>query len=554
MPTGIQLSSGVVVGQPIPLDAKFGPYNSTTEALDPVTGVALGLRHRGLTVGVFEGGVLKEYWFKDGTANGDFVAKSSDVTWDSLPGKPSTFAPSAHTHAISDVTNLQTTLDGKQASGFYATLVNGTVPSTQLPSYVDAVLEFANLAAFPANGETGIIYVTLDTNKTYRWSGSAYVEISASSTLAHAATHHTGGTDALTPANIGAARSVTILDLSSDDPFTILTAQLPALGIITSDNDEQTFTINLPTPTAQQSGLTFSIKRVEGVQEPNATFYTLNHAGVALVTSGELDSTEGSVVFTWDGYRWVYDAAYLLRSFPGRVLQLPAVSGTLAVTSHTHSAANITDSTSVGRALLTAADAAAQRTLLNVADGAEVNVNANWTAASGDAQILNKPTLFPPSAGGWGPLILNRFRGNTFADSGYAPNGQTPSGMYSLGTPIGNTLEGWGFDGTYPRLFNPAKLLGPNTSYVITAYVRASGIFNDGLHCQIRAFDGDSGAIVSGLGDFGGGGGGPDRIYFATSDTLTTTDTWYSFALFLGAYEGGNGGILQDTVLVFNIV
>ena len=106
MPTGIQLSSGVVVGQPIPLDAKFGPYNSTTEALDPVTGVALGLRHRGLTVGVFEGGVLKDYWFKDGTANGDFVAKSSDVTWDSLPGKPSTFAPSAHTHAISDVTNL----------------------------------------------------------------------------------------------------------------------------------------------------------------------------------------------------------------------------------------------------------------------------------------------------------------------------------------------------------------------------------------------------------------------------------------------------------------
>ena len=126
---------------------------------------------------------------------------------------------------------------------------------------------------------------------------------------------------------------VTILELSSDEPFTILTAQLPALGIITSDNDEQTFTINLPTPTAQQSGLTFSIKRVEGVQEPNATFYTLNHAGVALVTSGELDSTEGSVVFTWDGYRWVYDAAYLLRSFPGRVLQLPAGSGAIALTS-----------------------------------------------------------------------------------------------------------------------------------------------------------------------------------------------------------------------------
>ena len=42
--------------------------------------------------------------------------------------------PTAHTHAISDVTNLQTALDGKQASGSYATLVNGTIPLTQLPT------------------------------------------------------------------------------------------------------------------------------------------------------------------------------------------------------------------------------------------------------------------------------------------------------------------------------------------------------------------------------------------------------------------------------------
>lgn len=56
----------------------------------------------------------------------------------------------------------------------------GKVPSTQLPSYVDDVLEYANLATFPVTGETGKIYITLDTNKSYRWSGSAYAEISAS--------------------------------------------------------------------------------------------------------------------------------------------------------------------------------------------------------------------------------------------------------------------------------------------------------------------------------------------------------------------------------------
>lgn len=60
---------------------------------------------------------------------------------------------------------------------------NGKVPSTQLPSYVDDVVEVANYAALPVTGETGKIYVTLDTNLTYRWSGSAYVEISASLAL-----------------------------------------------------------------------------------------------------------------------------------------------------------------------------------------------------------------------------------------------------------------------------------------------------------------------------------------------------------------------------------
>jgi hypothetical protein len=57
---------------------------------------------------------------------------------------------------------------------------NGKVPSSQLPSYVDDVLEFANLAAFPAEGETGKIYVALDTEKIYRWSGTLYIEISPS--------------------------------------------------------------------------------------------------------------------------------------------------------------------------------------------------------------------------------------------------------------------------------------------------------------------------------------------------------------------------------------
>lgn len=58
-----------------------------------------------------------------------------------------------------------------------ADLIGGKIPSSQLPAYVDDVLEFTNLAAFPATGESGKIYIALDTNLEYRWSGSQYINI-----------------------------------------------------------------------------------------------------------------------------------------------------------------------------------------------------------------------------------------------------------------------------------------------------------------------------------------------------------------------------------------
>lgn len=72
-------------------------------------------------------------------------------------------------------------LDGK------ADLENGKVPASQLPSYVDDVLEYSSTSSFPATGESGKIYVATDTNKTYRWSGSGYVEISESLALGETA-------------------------------------------------------------------------------------------------------------------------------------------------------------------------------------------------------------------------------------------------------------------------------------------------------------------------------------------------------------------------------
>ena len=57
------------------------------------------------------------------------------------------------------------------------------IPPAYLPSYVDDVLEYDSYSNFPTTGEAGKIYVAKDTNKTYRWSGTQYTEISASIAL-----------------------------------------------------------------------------------------------------------------------------------------------------------------------------------------------------------------------------------------------------------------------------------------------------------------------------------------------------------------------------------
>lgn len=106
---------------------------------------------------------------------------------------------------IADVSGLTTALKNKietsqlgVASGVATLGTDGKILTSQLPSYVDDVIEgyksgadfyedSAHTASKKITGEGGKIYVDLHTNVTYRWSGTAYVEISASLALGETA-------------------------------------------------------------------------------------------------------------------------------------------------------------------------------------------------------------------------------------------------------------------------------------------------------------------------------------------------------------------------------
>ena len=136
-----------------------------------------------------------------------------------------------------------------------ADLVDGKVPANQLPSFVDDVLEYDDISAFQATGEDGKIYVAKDTNKTYRWSGTQYVEISQSLALGETAETaypgDKGKATAETVANaLGTANSAyTVADQAMHDtvvhaenkenPHAVTAAQVGALplegGTLTGD-------------------------------------------------------------------------------------------------------------------------------------------------------------------------------------------------------------------------------------------------------------------------------------------------------------------------------
>lgn len=128
------------------------------------------------------------------------------------------------------------------ANGVAELDANGLVPTSQLPSFVDDVLEYASQSAFPATGETGKIYVALDTNLTYRWSGSAYVEISPSLALGETSSTAYAG-------NKGKANA---------DAISAIQTTLSGLATVATTGDYEDLTNKPNIPTVNNATVTFT--------------------------------------------------------------------------------------------------------------------------------------------------------------------------------------------------------------------------------------------------------------------------------------------------------
>lgn len=254
-----QIKTGTTVNLPayptsLPASNTTDTYSST--GTDPVSGkaVAQALGNLDVSIKGGSGKYIQSISETDGKISAsEAILDKSSVGLENVENKSSSTIRSEIT--ASNVTTalgytpINSNLIGAN-SGLAELDNNGKVPSSQLPSYVDDVIEVDSYSTLPTSGESGKIYITKDTNKQYRWTGTTYAEISASLTLGEISStayrgdrgkiayDHASDSSRLTTAkNSGLYKISTTSEGHVASVTAVVKSDITALGIPGSDTD-----------------------------------------------------------------------------------------------------------------------------------------------------------------------------------------------------------------------------------------------------------------------------------------------------------------------------
>lgn len=219
----------------------------------------------------------------------------------------------------SRITGAEQTSAKNTANGYCGLDADGLVSASRLPSYVDDVLEYTNLAGFPGTGSTGKIYVALDTGKVYRWSGSTYVEISPSPGSTDSVTEGSTNlyyTNTRADARITAAVGVTVASLTGTETLTNKTLTNPTVnnyteGVVAIGTVSSASTLSLTSGTVQTATLTASTACTFTM--PTAT------AGKSFVLLLKQAASTGNGTATFTGVKWSGGTAPTITATAGKM-------------------------------------------------------------------------------------------------------------------------------------------------------------------------------------------------------------------------------------------
>lgn len=194
---------------------------------------------------------------------------------------------------------VQEFIDSKGAPNGLASLnESGIIPSAQLPSYVDDVIEVDTFSNLPGTGESGKIYIVQDTNLTYRWSGTDYVEISKSLALGEtSSTAYPGDKGKATTDKLNKTSNKVVVGPTTVNPSTdkiVLKYQTHFTS--TNSNGEDSHTINAAT--TSQAGLMSSSDKSKIdkiITNGNGTKY-LSDNGTYKEVSGGSSSSDINII------------------------------------------------------------------------------------------------------------------------------------------------------------------------------------------------------------------------------------------------------------------